>query len=43
VSRDAKESVWRSASGRNLMISQKSSGGNSGENFDGAMVSWRTR
>jgi hypothetical protein len=38
VTRDAKEIVWRSVSGRNLMISQKSSGGNSGERFDGAIV-----
>ena len=38
VSRDAKESVWRSVSGRNLMISQRRSRGNSGENFDGDIV-----
>ena len=40
VSRDAKESVWRSVSGRSLMISQRSSKGNSGpgESFDGAIV-----
>ena len=38
VSQDAKESVWRSVSGRNLMISQRSSRGNSGENFDGDIV-----
>ena len=38
VSRDAKQSVWRSLSARNLMISQRSSSGNSGERFDDAIV-----
>ena len=38
VTRDTKEIVWRSVSGRNLIISQRSSRGNSGESFDGAIV-----
>ena len=38
VSRDAKESIWRSLSGRSLMISSRISRGNSGESFDGAIV-----
>ena len=38
VNRDTKESVWRPLSGRNLMISMRSSRGNSGEIFDGAVM-----
>jgi len=38
VSRDAKQSVWRSLSGRFLMVLQRSSRGNSGKRFDGAIV-----
>ena len=38
MSRDAREIVWRSVSGRNLMISQSISKGNSGESFDNAIV-----
>ena len=38
VSRDAKESILRSSCGRNLMISQRMSRGNSGESFEGAIV-----
>ena len=38
VSRDAKESIWSSLRGRNLMISSRISRGNSGESLDGAIM-----
>ena len=38
ISRDVREIVWRWVSGRNLIISQNISKGNSGESFDNAIV-----